>query len=392
ALYDDRGDNTLVAGPRTRIDTRSSEAPEPAGNPLIPPTGVALPTPRDWGGARSLFSPQARWDVEIGPVIGGGPSWTRYGFRRVPFATQTRLALVYAPLHGRVGLEGTARFRRTGGGGETRWTGRATQVEMTRFHGLGNDTPPESASESDSFRVWANVYALSADLIEEVARNVRFTVGSTVAYREPEPYEGSPASEPGVIGGRAFGVGGIHGELSLGGRSPASFPRRGIHFQANLAGYPLVWGDATEAFARGGVTARAYLPLPGPLEPTLAVRAGGERVLGLAPFQHAAYLGGASTLRGHRRQRFAGEAAVHGGAELRTTLGLVNLHVIGGELGALALIDAGRVYRAGERSDRWHTARGGGLWFGTGDRAVIAHLVYAHGEDHMLHAGIGVPF
>src|SRR5439155_902724 len=100
---------------------------------------------------------------------------------------------------------------------------------------------------------------------------------------------------------------------------------------------------------------------PLPFQPTLALRVAGKRVWGAYPFHEAAYIGGATTVRGFSEHRFAGDGAVYGNAELR--LRLANIFVLlPEELGVFGLADAGRVYLAGETSDRWHAAVGGGLW------------------------------
>jgi hemolysin activation/secretion protein len=84
--------------------------------------------------------------------------------------------------------------------------------------------------------------------------------------------------------------------------------------------------------------------------------------MGTYPFHEAAFVGGADSLRGFATQRFAGDASAVGNAELRLHLGRYFL-VLPGEYGVFALADAGRVWVDGERSRRWHTAAGGGLWF-----------------------------
>jgi hemolysin activation/secretion protein len=112
----------------------------------------------------------------------------------------------------------------------------------------------------------------------------------------------------------------------------------------------------------------------------LALRAGGKQTFGTYPFHEAAFLGGASTLRGWTEQRFAGDAAVYGNAELRAYLSEI-FFVLPGELGIFALADAGRVFLDGESSDAWHSALGGGLWVAFLDRANTISVAYARGRE-----------
>ena len=382
-FYDDRGDNRFTTTSDTHVDRRAFEPPEPGfsaeGNP---------PPPRDWGTRNNGFFPDLRWPSEMGPVVGGGPRWTRYGFRRFPYATHVRLTALVAPVTRRFGVEAAARILHTGGSRETRLAGRATQLSATNFFGYGNES--SQITDRTLRRIFATVFDFSVELVGNAGPHVQLAIGPRVEYQRPEPETGAPALA--VPGGSSFGVAGLRGWGVIDRRDSSMYPRRGVLLRAELAGYPAVWGDAPEAFVTGGATSAWYIPLPGGIEPTLALRAGAQRVWGDAPFQYAAYLGGGSTIRGYRSHRFAGETAVHGSSELRVKLGRANLLVARGELGAFGLGDVGRVFISGESSSKWHSAIGGGLWFAPLERAVVAHLQYAYGEQHRISAGLGMPF
>jgi hemolysin activation/secretion protein len=94
----------------------------------------------------------------------------------------------------------------------------------------------------------------------------------------------------------------------------------------------------------------------------LHLRAGGKKVWGRYPFHEAAFLGGPDTVRSLRRERYAGDAAVFGNAELRLPLFRFTL-LLPIRVGVLGLADAGRVYLDGESSDKWHKGYGGGVFF-----------------------------
>ena len=121
------------------------------------------------------------------------------------------------------------------------------------------------------------------------------------------------------------------------------------------------------------------------------MRAGGRRVFGEFPFQEAAFVGGSGTLRGFPRQRFAGDVSAFAGAELRTFLTRFNF-ITRGDLGVIALADAGRVFLDGESSNRWHTGFGGGLWVGILDRTRTFSAVVARGQVTGVYLTMGMPF
>jgi outer membrane translocation and assembly module TamA len=162
--------------------------------------------------------------------------------------------------------------------------------------------------------------------------------------------------------------------------------QKGLSLQFGLAGYPDVL-DVRDPLATADALARFYVPVAGA---TIAVRAGGRRVWGENfPLWDAAFVGGGTTLRGFAWNRFAGDAAAFGGAELRVPLARITL-LTRGELGLMGLTDAGRVWNDGVSEGDWHTSVGGGLFFGSLGQAVS--LTYAKGETNSLYLSFGLPF
>jgi outer membrane protein assembly factor BamA len=130
--------------------------------------------------------------------------------------------------------------------------------------------------------------------------------------------------------------------------------------------------------------------------PILALRVGGEKVLGDdVPFYEAAFLGGAKNLRGYYPNRYAGDAAAFANAELRVSMTRLRF-IFPWEVGVLGLFDAGRVWVDEDGSfvsksatveideDKIHTAVGGGLWLGILKRRQTLSFAVASGEDDTL--------
>jgi hemolysin activation/secretion protein len=115
------------------------------------------------------------------------------------------------------------------------------------------------------------------------------------------------------------------------------------------------------------------------LRPTLALRAGGQHVWGRYPFHESAFLGGPRTIRGLRRQRYAGDSAAYGNAELRLTL-VDRDEAFLSRFGVFGLADGGRVWLAGETSDVWHHGFGGGVFVSVMKPENVWSLAVAHSE------------
>jgi hemolysin activation/secretion protein len=152
--------------------------------------------------------------------------------------------------------------------------------------------------------------------------------------------------------------------------------------------YPAVW-DVVSTFGELHGEASTYLTPKTSFGPTLALRAGGKKVWGNFPFFESAFVGGASTVRGLREERYAGDAAVYGNAELRARLGRFFV-VLPGSYGVFGIADVGRVYLDGESSDTWHTGFGGGVWFAflePGNAITVSAVRGDHRTAFYLRAG-----
>jgi hypothetical protein len=371
-FHDDRGDNRLTPGREARVDTREYD---PA--PVKPPWGNP-PPPRDWGSEFAPISPWATWESNVGPVLSVGPVWTRYGFRRQPYARQTSLRMLYAPLEDGFGVEGIADFKRTGTGGGLRLAGVARTFQLTRFHGFGNDSPGEI---EEIYEVTSSELRGEALWYGPIGRRAWYRVGPVVRALDPrEPAFGGVADPRGADGW--MGAGAL-ADVRVDGRDTLAVTRRGWWLGARAEGY----GSDLGTFGSAGGEARTYLSLGA--GPILALRAGGEMVRGDFPFHEAAFLGGPGSLRGYPFQRFAGNAAAFGSAELRQPLGQVKL-LVRGRVGVFALADAGRVWMNDDSPGGWHTNYGGGLWFET--LGYAGTLTIAQGDVTRWYLGVGLPY
>jgi hypothetical protein len=128
------------------------------------------------------------------------------------------------------------------------------------------------------------------------------------------------------------------------------------------------------------------------LEPTLALRAGGEKVWGDFPYHEGAFLGGSGDLRGFPEERYLGEASLFLGGDLRFHLGTLPA-ILPGSFGGMVSSETGRVWFDGEDSDRWHGTYGGGLWVSLIDSFTITvSLARSDEGTRFLYGGGGFHF
>lgn len=393
-FYDDRGSNE-VEPRRARVDGRTWQPPErdPVWNRTAP----------DWGSTLSPLAPYAVWQLNVGPVLGVGPQWTRYGFRRAPYAQSVGARVLWAPLEGGFGGVLSYDRRRTNRPASVWLVARATNFEDVRFHGLGNDTPEDPGQ--DDFLVEQTQVRVQAAYDWRPGR-WRLFAGPAFRWTDPGQIR---APNLGVRGNESFWQLGGAGGLELDARDEPLYPRNGGRLALVAEGFG---SDLWSPFGRFGGDAAGYLSLPGYVGPTLALRAGGQVATGEFPFQESASVGGLGSmrgyvaerfrrdesasvggmggLRGYAQGRFRGDAAISGSAELRARIAYVNLGLAKGHLGVFGLADAGRVYLDGESPGGWHAGYGGGLSFQT--LGQVFTLAYAYGEHGQLYATLGMPF
>lgn len=384
-FYDAQGSNDFVRGASTVVDTRSFDTPRYELG--ASDASAAVDPPRDWGTASTGLSPFVTVRPFADLVVGVGPSSTRYGFRRYPWATRWHARALYAPLYNRWGAEARYSRRWTGSDSYGYVFGRASQLEASYFTGYGNDT---GSPEGDRrYIVWENELSLEPGVV--LVRDggaLRWNLAAVLRYTDPETEADPelPAFTQHPYGSfDTYVAAGARAAALVDRRDDAAFPRSGWTLSAEVEGFPysapgfLDEWERIRAFGRGGAVGTAYLPLGGPV---LAVRAGGQAAFGEFPLQYAAFLGGSPTLRGYAFDRFAGDASAFGSAELRARLF--------GPVGVIGLADAGRVWFDGESNGGWHTALGGGGFVAAG--GYTASVVYAYGERGIVYLRLGLPF
>jgi outer membrane protein assembly factor BamA len=254
---------------------------------------------------------------------------------------------------------------------------RASGIEVVRFFGFGNETP--RIDDDQFYRVPQQQYEVTPSLKLPLGGAGQLTVGPTLKYAKTDLDPGRFITLTQPYGVGDFGEVGATADAHWDTRDTPAAARRGVHLIAGGSVYPAVW-DVDSTFGELHGEASTYLTPNTTFGPTLALRAGAKKVWGGFPFFESAFIGGASTVRGLRTQRYAGDAAVYANAELRARLGRYFL-VLPGTFGVFALGDVGRVYLDGESSDKWHTGVGGGLWFAYLDPASTLSIAVARGDD-----------
>jgi hypothetical protein len=367
-FYDDAGAPAQTEGSGSKVDRRPYTVPRK--NPEAVPE-------RDWG-KRWTASTTLSYGPDIGVVLGGGRTLTVYGFRKDPYASRHafRAAFASGPVSYRLEYQGE--FRRENSGIRLDLLAGASGIDVITFSGFGNDNP--APGNTEFYRVTQDAYRLQPSVVFALGSRATMRLGPVLRYVSTDDRPDRYLATLGDLYGTGnFGELGGGISLRYDSRDRPALARKGLLLELGGDAYPAIWDvDSTYGEVRG--EAVTYLSINAPMEPTLALRVGGRKLWGQYPFFDAAFIGGASTVRLGRENRYAGDASAYGSTELRLSLARIKL-VLPARIGIFGLVDAGRVFLAGETSDTWHAAGGGGVSLSFLEHGYTISLAIAQSEE-----------
>ena len=347
---------------------------------------------RDWG-SRWTFDPLLSGSSDLGLVVTGLVNYRSYGFRQQPFAWQATAGVKYASGHSAFAAFLEAENPMESSSTWLTFSALASGLEAIRFYGVGNGTTDEQPR--DFYRVYQTVYDIRPGVRFGAFGLWRFDVAVALRYVETDPTDEDndgkivQVEQPfgsGDVGRIGLVVSAVHDH-----RDKPMMARHGHLMRASVEANPQVWGDIEEPFGAGELSLHQYWTPSGEGRLTLVGRVGGRAVWGDAPFYELAFLGGESSLRGYRRNRFAGDQSAYGIGEVRVRFAKFS-GFLPGEAGVFGLGEIGRVFSGSDDSKTWHRSIGGGLFVSLVERAFVFVGGAAHSREGTLgYFGIGFP-
>lgn len=348
--------------------------------------------PRDYGhdwraGAMFGISP------EDGLFLGGGPILYGFGFRAFPFVYRMELLGGVALRTGAFKITYSALFPAIARQTSLDLQVHASDLEIRNFYGFGNaSTRDDDWEEADYYMVSSREYlvrpALHIKLLPTASIDIGILFKHFQVRKKPGRYVGT--FDPDILGDdRSFVGAGVSIVVDHRDRSIAT--SKGFYISVSGWNFPDPFEDRSP-FQRLTGDLRAYGSARMWTDVTLALRIGGSKLFGSYPFYEAAYIGGVGSLRGYNRERFGGDAAAFGSAELRFGVGRIKI-IVPTEVGLLVLGDAGRVWVDGDSPGGWHSDAGGGIWLAPVSREFTLSVSVAGSVDGVfVNGGVGFGF
>ena len=343
----------------------------------------------DW-----IFIPKIGFNADDGFIFGGGLQLHKYNFREVPQEYKQELFISYATRFGKGTIAYRGDFYSLIRNGRLNLVIGGTELLITRYFGYGNETTfNNELEENDFYKVDQSLITLFPTMFYDFTNSITGSIGLSFIRANT-----SLDSDTLLSGFRYgdYGIGrlnplGIHLGLEFEGRDNIEFPTNGYFISLGGSVFPAVF-NIPETFYKTNIDVRGFITHPSIPGVTLALRVSGKRVWGQYPFFAGATIGGIESIRGYNQDRFSGDAAVFGQAELRMFLTNLNL-LLRNKFGINAFVETGRVWVTGEDSKKWHPSYGVGLWLNYLDGMFIISSYIATSPERTTFAiGLGMGF
>ena len=353
------------------------------------------------------------FNPDDGILIGGGVSFTKHGFRKDPFKSKQTFLFDVAPKSASFNFKYKGEYNHVIG----KWD-LTTDIDVSEpsfadfFYGYGNGTEfDDDAHGEDSQHYRARYSQMKfTPALRRRWDDDKHSISIGGLYHRVNAEREDNNEEPGRFLITYDSLKDISGEFQVldfardyvGGFLNYSFdntnskavPTSGFRFDLHGRFLKQI-GDEERLDSRQiSSSFSAYFSIGKSERVTLASRIGGMVTSGDFAFYHSARLGGLSTMRGHRRLRFAGKQVAYWNNDIRIKLFDVRSRLILGPVGITFIADAGKVWADGlfgeiKGDDDFHTSVGGGIWVAP-FKAMVIGIDYT--KSLSLSDEDGVPF
>lgn len=332
-------------------------------------------------GSEWRFIPVFNYDSDNGIELGGKPIFYKYGFRSKPYVYKMTLSGSYAFNAQSYNFKYTGDFYSIINDKRINLELLMTQLAITRYFGEGNETIlVDSLQDNKYYNVKQGLFKVATTFYFPFRKDLELTL--TPFYKQPNvSYDQNTllGQNPETYGIGRLNFAGINTSFVYDTRDNTMEPYKGIYAQALGNWTPNIF-DNNYGFGKAGVDVRAYISTDTVKGVTFAFRTGAGKVWGDYPFYESMFLGGANSLKGFSRERFAGDAVVVAQSEIRLAVARVNI-LVPGMLGFSVFGGTGRVYLGGEDSERWHSSFGSTVWITYLDRMFNLGLTVAKSDE-----------
>lgn len=342
--------------------------------------------------------PSVGFNPDDGLIVGVQDTYTVKGFSNAPFYRKHVFKAGYYGATGGLDVNYNGEFAHAIGKWNLLLGGRiTTDAFALNFFGFGNETVNNDDTELlelDFNRVRTSQGKLQLGIVKDNDYGSRLSLMANFQSIEIEPSLGRFITQEFSTTDSDFfdrkNFIGIEGSYSYHNTNNDANPSRGMLFDLAL-GSKINVEDTDRIFGYIKPSLSFYNALTRNKKWVLKTQAQGQFNIGDDfEFYQGATLGAINGLRGFRNQRFTGESALAGSADLRYSFNQIKTGLLPIQLGLYGGGDVGRVWFDGEDSDEWHTSVGGGFWVNAVDMISGQFGLFNSTEGLRFSFGFGV--
>jgi len=336
------------------------------------------------------------YNTDDGLLIGLGASKRTYGFRNLPYASDQRLSVLYAPNHSAYQVRYKGEFNHITRNYDLLVNANYSNPALRNFTGFGNNTTVPS-NNFDFYRTRYNSSELEALFRLRYFENLHFMIGPYFSHYNNKfsNNKGTILEDPQVAGLDSADIYSkksyLGGKLALllDNRNNDFFPTRGVRWYNELLATRGMTGSS-DNFNRFTSDMSIHASMSDPAKVVAVLKVGGGVIIG----KHYEYFqllnfGPNNTLSGFRKNRYSGTSSLYSSFELKVQLFDLDSYILPGPFGLTGFVDAGKVWMKGLQSRKWHAAFGGGFYFMPFNLFIISANAGFSGNEKMFNFTLG---
>lgn len=349
----------------------------------------------------SVITPAMGFNPDDGFLLGLQFVKTKKGFQRNPFSNQHRFKGGYYFATEGFSLNYDGEYANIFGDWNLHIGGQFTSENFTNnFFGYGNETVNNDDDlDLDYNRVKTSIIAAKAGILKKgnFGSDYGFRtifegieIDNTAGRFISEDFEPDTDTASEFFERRFFGA--IETEFKYASFDNKINPTRGMTFLFTMGG-KTEFKDTKNTYGYINSHLGFYNSLSKNRKFVLKTDARAQiRVGDDLIFYQAANIGGRNGLRGFRTERFTGQNAIVGSADLRYSFPSFKTNTLPLQIGVFAGGDVGRVWVKNDTSDKWHNDYGGGFWITAAESLSGTFNFFNSVEGLRFSFGFGLKF
>lgn len=340
------------------------------------------------------------YNAEDQLLLGLGFNSTTHGFRKEPYKTDQKLSTLASPSLSAYQANYRGVFNELFFKNDLIVNAKFVSPTLNNFFGYGNETVLDKSKDREYYRV--RYKYVEADILVRKRKFEFLELSAGPSYyhyfNDYDDNRERILDKPAIIGTDSASI--YTPKHYLGGKlkmdinyiNNTVFPSRGITWYTEFTSLKGLT-DNSSNLTKLTSDMTIYATVSDQSRVTTVLRAGAGKIYSNNPeYFQMLTLGTNNYMRGFRKNRFSGTSLVYGSAELRVKLFKSKSYILPGDVGIIGFYDVGRVWITGERSNKWHSSYGGGLYFVPYNLVMVSAAIGFSEEDRLFNFTLGTKF